>query len=111
MKARTREFALRIFKAADVLPTSAAGKIVACQLVKRGSSVGASYRSAFVGRSQREFRAKLGIAREEADEACYWLEPVIEGGLLPRKTSRLLDEANQLTAILTASIKTTGEAG
>jgi four helix bundle protein len=50
--------------------------------------------------------AKLQIVIEEADESCYWLELIIEGALLPEsKVAPLLDEANQLTAIMVASRK------
>ena len=69
--------------------------------------MGANYRSACRGRSKAEFIAKLGIEVEEADESTYWLELVIEGKLLPnRGVVPLLDEANELTAILVASMQT-----
>jgi len=48
------------------------------------------------------------IACEEVDEACYWFEGAIEGGMISgKKTGKLLKEADELTAILTASIQTT----
>ena len=57
--------------------------------------------------------SKLSIVIEEADESCYWLELIIEGDLLPKeKVEPLLDEANQITAIMVASRKTAkGERG
>ncbi|MCS7465141.1 four helix bundle protein [Stieleria sp. ICT_E10.1] len=48
-----------------------------------------------------------GTVIEEADESCYWLELIIEGDLLPKeRVESLLDEANQITAIMVASRKT-----
>ena len=44
---------------------------------------------------------------EEVDENGYWMELIIEGELLPKeKVDSLLDEANQLTAIMVASRET-----
>ena len=72
--------------------------------MRSGTSVGSNYRAACRGRSKAEFIAKLGIAEEEADESAFWLELIIEGGLL--KASRvqpLLNEANELTRIMAGS--------
>jgi hypothetical protein len=57
--------------------------------------------------SRREVRPKLGTAEEEADEGAYWLELTIEGRLLPaERVEPLLQEANELTAIMSSSRKT-----
>ena len=49
----------------------------------------------------------MTTTEEEADEAAYWLEVLIESGDVSRaRGAELLDEANQLTAIFVASIKT-----
>jgi four helix bundle protein len=76
-------------------------------LLRSATSVGANYRSACRGRSKADFVSKLGIALEEADESLYWLEMLIEAKLVSKpKIASLLDEANQLVAILAASSKT-----
>ena len=107
LEARTRSLALRVFKPVDVLPNTLSGRAVAGQLARCASSVGANYRTAGRGRSKREFAAKLGIAEEEADETCYWLELVIEGHILkPDVVHPLLSEAREVTAIITAARKT-----
>ena len=107
LKERTKAFALRILRLVDALPNTAAGRAVANQLVRAGTSVGANYRAACRGRSKAEFTAKLGIVAEEADECCYWLELIMDGELLPRdKIDPLLKEADELTAIFTRSIQT-----
>ena len=64
-------------------------------------------RAAQRGRSKAEFIAKLGISLEEIDECCYWLELIMESGLLAeKKVKPLHTEADELTAIFTAALKT-----
>ncbi len=104
LKRRTKQFALRVIKLVDALPKTTAGRAIGGQLVRAGTSVGANYRAACRGRSRADFIAKLGVVEEEADECGYWLELVIEAGLLkPELVNPLLEEANELTAIITSS--------
>ena len=108
LKGRTKAFALRAIKVVDALPHSQAGRTIGRQLVRSATSVGANYRAACRGRSRAEFVAKLGVALEEADESAYWIELIMEAELVPsHRMEPLLTEANELTAILTASIKST----
>ena len=107
LKLRTKNFALRIYKLVNALPNTIAGNDIAHQLFRAGTSVAANYRAACRGRSKAEFVAKMGTVAEEADESCFWMELVIEGDLLPAAQGQpLLDEADELTAIFTASTKT-----
>jgi four helix bundle protein len=79
----------------------------ASQLKRAADSVASNYRSAQMGRSHREFIAKLSIALEEADEAVGWLElSHREGILVGDATRRALDEGRQLTRILAKSRET-----
>src|SRR5688572_23112553 len=105
LKNRTKSFALRCMTLADSLPRNApSGRTVAQQLVNCGTSVPANYRAACRGRSKAEFIAKLGVVEEEADESAFWLELIIDSGLLPReKVQSLLQEANELTKIMASS--------
>jgi len=104
LKRRTKQFGLRVLKLLDALPDTTAGRIVANQLGRSGTSVGSNYRAACRGRSKADFISKLGIVEEEADESAYWLEVTIEGGLVkPKLVEPLLQEANELTAIMTSS--------
>jgi four helix bundle protein len=69
--------------------------------------VAANYRASCRARSQAEFVAKIGTVEEESDETALWLELLVESGIMPaKKLSALLDEANELTAIMAASRKT-----
>jgi four helix bundle protein len=108
LKNRTKIFALNILALVEELPKTNSGYTIGRQLGKCGTSVGANYRSACRAKSKADFIAKIGIVEEEADESCYWLELVIEGGIIKNeKPKKLLKEANELTAIFTATGKTT----
>jgi len=107
LKARTKQFALRVMKLVGALPRTTVGRAIGGQLVRCGTSVGANYRAACRSRSKAEFTAKLGTVEEEADETCFWLEVIVEGALLPAKrVAALLEEADALTAIFTSAVKT-----
>ncbi len=107
LKQRTKQFALRVMKVVGALPENSVGRAIGNQLIRSGTSVGANYRSACRGRSKAEFVAKLGVVVEEADESVFWLELIIDGKLLTKqRIEPLLQEANELTAIMTAAHKT-----
>lgn len=61
LKDRTKQFALRVIKLVEALPRTTAGRAIANQLVRSGTSVGANYRAACRSRSKPEFVAKIGI--------------------------------------------------
>ena len=106
LKQRTKRFALRVMALVESLPRTVTGRTIGNQLVRCGTSVGANYRAACRGRSRAEFVAKLGTVEEEADEASYWMELIIEGKLMDRRrVEPLLQEANELVAIMAASRK------
>jgi len=112
LKTRTKAFALRIIKMIGSLPKSMPADVMAKQLVRSATSVAANYRAACRGRSKAEFISKLGIVEEESDECCFWLEMIVDAGLLPE--SQLLDlrkEADELTAIFVSSFKTARDRG
>ena len=108
LKQRTKAFALRVMTLVEHLPNSPKGRILGDQLLRSGTSVGANYRAACRARSTAEFVSKLGNVLEEADECAYWMELIIEGGLLPEKrVETLLHEANELTPIFFTARRTT----
>ncbi|HVU34991.1 MAG TPA: four helix bundle protein [Opitutaceae bacterium] len=104
---RTKKFALRVLKLIDVLPNARSGRVLAGQLGRSGTSIGANYRAACRARSTADMISKLAIVEEEADESGYWLELTVEHGLMPgRKVQPLQQEAGELTAIMVASRRT-----
>jgi four helix bundle protein len=107
LKKRTKAFALRILKLVDALPKSTAGRALASQIVRSGTSVAANYRAACRAKSPADFISKMGNVEEEADETLLWLELLEESGLVsPAKLTAIKQEADELTAITVASIKT-----
>jgi len=106
LKARTKRFALRVMTLVDVLPNTVIGRVIANQIMRSATSVGANYRAACRARSRAEFISKIGVVEEEADETAFWLELII-GSKIRRikQITPLLDEANELVAIMAASRK------
>ncbi len=110
LKARTKKFALDVIRFVRLLPPNDEGRTIGRQLIRAGTGVGANYRAVCRARSRAEFVAKLGVALEEADESAFWLEVIVELRMLAgSRAAKLLDEANQLTAILAASCITANE--
>jgi len=103
LQQRTKDFALQVLNLIEHLPKTISGRVVANQLARSATSVGANYRAACRARSRAEFASKLGTVAEEADESLYWLELICEGKLIPeKKIFSLLSEADELTAIFTS---------
>ncbi len=106
LKARTKDFAIRIFHLVEALPKSLQGRAVANQIIRSGTSVAANYRAAGRARSRAEFIAKIGMVEEEADETLFWLELIVETHLLRvTKLKPLLREADEIVSIMAASRK------
>ena len=107
LKIRTKQFGLRVIRLVESLPKTKVATIIGNQLLRCATSVGANYRAACRGRSKAEFIAKLGIVEEEADESAYWIEMLIEAGILkPDLLAQLHAEAEELTAIMAKSRQT-----
>jgi four helix bundle protein len=107
LKDRTKAFALRVIKMSDALPRTRAANVITNQILRSATSMAANYRAVGRARSKAEFVAKLGVVVEEADETVFWLEMLADSGIAPNNRMHdLLDEANQLMLIFSASRKT-----
>ncbi len=107
IKQRTKIFAIRVIRLVDSLPQTVSAQVIAKQIVRSSTAVAANYRASCRARSQAEFIAKLGIVEEEADESLFWLELLVESGIVKKeKLELLMTEANELTSIIVSSIKT-----
>ena len=105
--ARTKRFALSVVELVEALPHGRTADVIGKQLMRSGTSVGANYRAACRARSRREFIAKMGIVEEEADEAQFWIDILIERGAIECKQGTdLRKEADQIVALTVASIRT-----
>jgi four helix bundle protein len=104
---RTKSFALRIIRLYCSLPKSTEAQVMGRQLLRSGTSVGAHYRERTRARSTAEFISKIEGGLQELEETSYWLELLTEAGIVPsQRLAGLLEEADQLTAILVASVRT-----
>ena len=107
LKTRTKHFALMIIRLVEDLPGTKVGHTIGNQIIRSGTSVAANYRAACRARSNADFISKITIVEEECDETLFWLELIDEATLLKKeKLQEMLKEADELTAIFTASGKT-----
>ena len=107
LKLRTKSFALQIIKTVEILPKGKTSEVLSKQLLRSATSVGANYRAACRARSTADFIAKMCIVEEEADESIYWMELLSEAGIVNLEDIKpLIKEANELLAIVVASINT-----
>lgn len=107
LRARTKEFAIRIIRLFQALPQAKEAQVIGNQLLRCGTAVGANYRSTCHARSRADFISKVGIVTEEADECVFWIELLSDLGIVKKeKLNELLQEARELTAIFNASRQT-----
>jgi four helix bundle protein len=107
LRLRTRSFALRIVRLYTSLPIAAEAQVLGKQVLRSGTSVGAHYHEATRARSNAEFISKLQGGLQELEETIYWLNLLIDSGIVQKEQlSGLCQEADELAAILVASVKT-----
>jgi four helix bundle protein len=112
LRNRCRLFAIAIVRFCRKLPAHWVNRTLGGQLLRAGTAVAANYRAASRGRSPKEFCAKVGVVAEEADESLLWLELLNVDAPAMTKLPEykwLLKEADELTAIFTASYNTAKE--
>lgn len=107
LQLRTKKFHLGVIKLCNDFPRTSVGFEIAKQLLRSAGSVGANYRASGRAKSKADFINKIQIVLEEADESLYWLEIIEEANIKSgNETKSLIKEANELTAIFTATNKT-----
>ena len=106
-KARTKKLAVAIIKEVNKLPRSLAADVIAKQLIRSGTSIGANYRAACRAKSTPDMINKLKIVEEESDETEYWLELLVEAELIPQEQIKTIyKETDEILAMTVASLKT-----
>lgn len=107
---RTKKFALDCWFACSKFPNSREYNAFVSQLIRSSSSVGANYRAAQRAKSSKDFINKLKIVEEEVDESKYFLELLSEIEKINKNENSqlevLINEADELTAIVVSSLKT-----
>ncbi len=109
LKARTKNFAVRIIRLAQYLEKykGNTGRKIGDQIIRAGTAVYANYRSACRCKSAKDFISKMGTVVEEADETLGWLELLTSADLVDENSiQELIKEASEITAIMTASRST-----
>lgn len=106
---RTFEFARRIVKLCQTLEQKPdTSRILANQLLRAGTSIGANVQEGQAGQSRADFISKYSIACKEARETHYWLRLLAASEVVTEsKLQDMIDEANQLVSILIAIINNT----
>ena len=105
LEMRTRAFASAVFKYLDALPVKTSTKVIALQLGKAASSIGANYREANRAESRIDFGHKLQIALKEAAESCYWMEILTDIYPSHDTLTQLYDECMRLRNLLQSIAK------
>lgn len=111
--ARTFSFAKRVVAVVRAMKPDVAATVIARQLMRSGTSVGANVEEAEAAHSKTEFIQKMNIARKEARETLYWLR-IVRDCEMVNKTERLseiADEAEQIVRIITAIVKNARSSG
>jgi four helix bundle protein len=110
LQQRTRRFALTVIRTFSRLPKSTEAQVLGKQLLRSGTSVGANYREAYRGRSKAEFIAKCGDSLRELEETAYWLELLLEAGIVSsERLAALRQECDELIAIFVTILKRSKE--
>jgi four helix bundle protein len=109
IRERTFQFAVRVIRAVRRLPKDAATRVVAYQLVKSATSVGANVEEADSAESTRDFIHKTSISRKEARESRYWLRVVRAAILDVEEFADLERESDELVRIFSAMIANAGK--
>jgi four helix bundle protein len=107
---RSYEFACRVIRLVDhIARKSLVMRTIARQLLKSATSVGANLEEASAAQSKPDFISKCCIAAKEARETRYWLRLLTAArGVSGARLAPLIEESNQLVAILTTIIKKAG---
>lgn len=106
-KTRTKKLAIGIIHQTEKLPKSLASDVIGRQLVRSGTSIGANYRAACRAKSIADMINKMKIVEEESDETEYWLELLVEAGLVHQsQIAEIYKETDEILSMTIASIKT-----
>jgi len=104
---RLLDFAVRVIKLVNALPKTYVGKHVGGQLMRAGTSSGSNYEEARGAESRADFIHKLGVVLKELKESRFWLRVIRRTEILtPRRIELLIEECEELIAIIAKSIMT-----
>jgi TIGR02436 family protein len=104
---RAFAFAVRVVKLCQTLDNRpGTPRTLSNQLLRAATSIGANLQESKGGQSRADFLCKISIALKEARETHYWIRLLVAADILSEKQlAALLDESNQIIAILTTIVK------
>ena len=103
---RTFQFAFRIVQLHGYLIRKpGAARVIAKQVLRSGTSIGANLEEAESAQSKADFNSKCAIATKEARETRYWLRLLAACPVKPELIAPLTKESGELVAILTTILK------
>lgn len=106
LESRLIDFAVRVIKLSARLPKTPAGRHIAGQILRSGTSP-PNYGEARGGESHADFVHKLGIVLKELNETKIWLRIIKHSELLkPDLLTGMVEENQELCRIFTSSLKT-----
>ena len=103
------DFAVRVVRLYQYLRKHRNEYVLAKQLLRSGTSIGANVNEAQAGQSKADFIAKMSIASKEARETRYWLALLCEANYLSKAephVKSLLEQSEELIKLLTSIVKT-----
>jgi four helix bundle protein len=103
---RLRYLASQVIKLCRKLPRDSTCRHIGNQLVRAASGGGSNYEEARASESRADFIHKVSVATKELRESLYWLVLAQDAELFDTSVEALVQEANELVAILTSSVKT-----
>ena len=107
LEERLIDFAVRIVKLSANLPRTPAGKHIAGQILRSGTSPAPNYGEARGAESHADFVHKLRIVLKELNETSIWLRVIERSRILkPELLTEIIHENNELCRIFTASLAT-----
>ena len=102
---RTEDFAVAVFQCLDSLPGKVSSRVIAFQLGKSASSVGANYHEANRAESEDDFVHKIGIVLKECSESLYWIGILLKLYPVNKSFPELFAECEELLRLF-QSIRT-----
>ena len=108
LQERFIDYAVRIINVSEQLPETKAGKHIASQILRSGTSPAPNYGEAQSAESKADFIHKLKVGLKELRETKVWLKIIVRTKLIQPSTklALLLQETDELISILFKSIDT-----
>ncbi|MDR1882449.1 MAG: four helix bundle protein [Prevotella sp.] len=107
LNVKSYTFAIRIVKLCQFLQKERFEYVISKQVLRSGTSIGASIRESEFGQSKSDFIHKLSIALKEANETDYWISLLYDTEYIDKSLYKSIQaDCNELISLLAASIKT-----